>query len=469
MAGDRLPIERLRDYLRELKPEARAMLVGELERGLLAAEEVPGTDLVLRELRRSLRHAGDDPARTDAAARLFFRPFEPFLVDDTLEYPHRSRIARGCLERLWIWLKRDVLPAEATAFADEVNVALRTNDAVAADALTRAFQDRAAGAFADVLARARGDEKAMRRLSAQVATRRAITDIECAAIILGNRDAFDIVNARLPQRIKTLADAEVSEIRTLFESPMLPHADLLPYGLVLVMNRMAAPWQLVRFAVRAADSDVAGRVAATPYGVAVDIALDELERMVGELRAELNSGQGIAVIALLKAIHDAARGLRTEIDLSAESAWSRQLASIRTEVAHLVRASVESMPGRVRRLLRPRAAMDVAPGQVLDLQDVLETDMLIGFVGACRHFAGELGLSEMTLRAFTEVQHNLDGARQAVLDGLRYANDRDRAYRRSQVDAAIRFGTTVFGRDYAVVLARAAGLAAAAERKAITA
>ena len=39
MASDGQSVERLRDYLRTLKPEARAMLVAELERGLLRGDE----------------------------------------------------------------------------------------------------------------------------------------------------------------------------------------------------------------------------------------------------------------------------------------------------------------------------------------------------------------------------------------------------------------------------------------------
>ncbi len=87
------------------------------------------------------------------------------------------------------------------------------------------------------------------------------------------------------------------------------------YSLLTVMNRLAAPWQLIRLGVKAAGSDTAARVAETPHGVSVTIVLSELERQVGELRDDLRSGRGVAVGALLKTIHDAARGLRTELSM----------------------------------------------------------------------------------------------------------------------------------------------------------
>jgi len=465
MASEGLPVERLRDYLSELAPEVQAMLVGELERGLLRAEEVPGTDLVLRELRRSMRDHGQAAKRIGNPARLFFQPFEPFLVDDGPDHPHRCRIARASLEPIWNWIGRDVMPDEVKSYSAKVGEALLAGNGDQAELLAHSFQSRVADRLADLLANLQRDARAMNRLTVQLASRRATADVENIIAILRHRDMFATIGAQMGHHIKALADPQLGRIKQLLESPLLPRPDLLPFALVLVMQKLAAPWQLIRLAVRAADSDATVRIAATPFGVAVTIVLDEIERMVRELHAELKGGQGIAVIGLLKAIHDAVRGVRTEIDLSTDSPWSRQLAAIRAEISGLVKGEIEAMPGRVRRLLRPRPAAEIAPGQTLDPLDVAEVETLIGFVDACRHFAGELAISEMTLRAVSEVQQYLDAGRQAMLDGLRNAGERDRAYRQSQIEAAVRFCARIFGRDYAAVLSRAAEVAAGGEFK----
>ena len=158
------------------------------------------------------------------------------------------------------------------------------------------------------------------------------------------------------------------------------------YALLMVMSRLAAPWQLIRLGIKAAGSDTAARVAETHYGVAVTIVLADLERMVGELRDDLRSGRGVAVAALLKTIHDSARGLRTELDLPIDSTWGRALAALRAQIADLLRSEIESMPGRVRRLLRPRPSTEIRPNSVLDPDEVAETEALVEFVGACRYF-----------------------------------------------------------------------------------
>jgi hypothetical protein len=235
------------------------------------------------------------------------------------------------------------------------------------------------------------------------------------------------------------------------------------------MNRLAAPWQLVRLATKAAGGDDASRVAETRYALAVDLVLGEVERQVRELAGDLKSGRGVAVSALLKEIHDAVRGLRSELDLPVESPWGRQLTGIRSEISRVLTAEIELMPGRVRRLMRPRPSKEIAAGSVLNAEEVEEAQALVGLVVICRNYAGELAVSEVTQRTFNELQKHLDTGTRALLDALRLSRPEERAFRQSQVDAAVRFCGKVFGPDYAATLAKAAEMALQGERKAVSA
>jgi hypothetical protein len=188
--------------------------------------------------------------------------------------------------------------------------------------------------------------------------------------------------------------------------------------------------------------------------------------MVRALSEDLRRGQAMAQPNLLKDIHDAARGLRTEIDVSVDSPWARRLSAIRSDIAGLLKGEIESVPGRVRRLLRIRPAKEIVPGSALDLSEVTDTENLIAFAGLCRTFASELAINEMTLRAWSELQHYLETNIQPLLDGFRTCTGSDRDYRQSQVEAGVRFCGKVFGQEYAGLLAKAADLAAAGDRKA---
>jgi hypothetical protein len=177
-------------------------------------------------------------------------------------------------------------------------------------------------------------------------------------------------------------------------------------------------------------------------------------------------------VSILKAIHDAARDLRSEMDLSVDSAWSRQLAAIRADVSGMLKSEIDTTPGFVRRLLRPRPQKEIAPGSVLDPIDVTEAEMRVEFVGACRHYASELAINEATMRAHSELTLYLETSTKVLLDSLRQAGDSDRPFKQSQMDAAIRFCKVVFGAEYAGLLAKAAEVAVqagTAERKSLRA
>jgi len=462
-------IERLRQFLRELSPQARSMLIGELERSILLSDDAAGGDLaavnlVLQELRRVVREQREGPSRIGISARLFFKPLEPFLVDDRGDHSHPGRIARSALDMLWTWVRRDLLPNDAKVLTDDVTGALLNGDEAKAHDLTSAFQDRVATVIDVNLEAAAADEKTRRRTYAQIGTQRPLEDATTLKCVLKGRDILTAMTAQLPLRIGNLANGQLDQCKTLIESVSAHDGDLFLYALLAVMSRLAAPWQLIRLGINAAGSDTAARVAKTHYGVAVTIVLADLERMVGELRDELRTGRGVAVGALLKTIHDSVRGLRTELDLPIDSTWARALGALRGQISDLLRTEIESMPGRVRRLLRPRPSTEIPPNSVLASDEVAEAEALVEFVGTCRLFAGELAINEMTQRTYSELQQYLDNGMRALLDGVRHAGAADRSFRQSQVDAAVRLCRKVFGPEYAQSMGKAAEVAGSAER-----
>jgi hypothetical protein len=455
----------LREYLRQLPPAARALLITELERTLLRGEEIPGGDLVLREVRSAVRDSGEHALRVGSPERLFFTAVEPFLVDEMSAEKQQCRIARTSLAPIWAWLCRDLVPAEAKAFSNNVSHALALDLTAQSTRLTSDFQDLAIVRIGETLADAASNDKARRRLAGQLGVPRVFDDLPDLVRILQARDALAQFGERVPTHIRNLADAALDAAKSALDAPSARQNGVLPYALVMLMSRLAAPWQLIRVAVKAVQSDEAARIAATPYAAAVTAVLADIERMVDELKSELKRGSNVTVTSLLKSIHDAVRGVRTELDLPADQQWGRQLGAIRSDISSVLRSGVESVPTRVRRLVRPRPAKEIASGSVLDAGEVAEVESLIELVSACRIYASELAISEMTTRAYGELQQILDSGTKVLLDGLRSAGPADRAFRRSQVDAALRFCGKVFGQEYASLLTKAADVASQTERK----
>ena len=459
-------VERLREFLRALQPGARALLMAELERAMLRGDDMAGAELILTELRRCVRENQSKSRRIGDHARLFFQPIEPFIVDDVPDHSHRGRIARSSIEPIWLWISETVAPDETKTYAEQMENALLAGEADKTQHLAREFQNCVLKRIEDTLFAAQNDDKVERRIGLRLGTPRATEEVKTLVGVLQAREMLAILAGQLPGHIKSLSASSLESVKSHLDSRLSSHPDAFVFSLLIVMNRLAASWQLIRLATRAANSDAAARIAETPYSASIAIVLSEIARMVNELGTDLKTGRGVAVGAALKDIHDALRGLRSELDLSGDSPWARQLTVIRADISKLLSGEINLMPGRVRRLMRPRPAREIVPGSKVDSEEVAEAESLVGFVMACRNYASELAINEITQRTFTELQQCLDTGTKALLDALRQCGEEERPFRQSQVDAAVRFCAKVFGQDYANLLTKAADVASHGERKA---
>src|SRR5581483_7344481 len=105
-------------------------------------------------------------------------------------------------------------------------------------------------------------------------------------------DSLTALGGQLPGHIAVLSGPTLDTVKAHIDALGVVKKDLFLYALVLVMSRLASPWQLIRLATKAAGSDDTKRIGETPYAVAISIVLDEVDRRVRELAADLKSGRG---------------------------------------------------------------------------------------------------------------------------------------------------------------------------------
>jgi len=450
--------ERLKEYLAQLPPQSQALLMREFERAIERGEDATVANFVLEQLRKIVR--GTDPEeearpRTEDPARLLFRPLEPFLVESN--FPLRpGQIRRTALLPVWQWLIREGAPDQVLEFETALTRASDIEPAV------RKFQAAAADAICKIAALAPGDD---RRALARVGPPNVIENMLPIGSILQAREAMDGLDGRLPSHLRVFGDSQIASVGAALTVPALQTPQMLPFALSLVMQRLTAPWQIIRLAIKMAASDDEIRVAATPYGIAVTIALHDLSFLVARLRTDIKRGHFENVAEHLKILHDGVRGLRTELDLRNDSSWGRQLTSIRADISNTLQSEIDSVPGRVRRLLRQRPDKDISAGSKIDAGEVEETAALIDFVAVCRTYASELAINEVTLRTYSDLQQYVEQSTEALVQSLRNGDTKSRGYRQMQVNAAIRFCDVLFGHDYASLMSRAAENAMTVERK----
>ena len=90
------------------------------------------------------------------------------------------------------------------------------------------------------------------------------------------------------------------------------------------------------------------------------------------------------------------------------STWGKQLTSIRADISNSLQSEIDSVPGRVRRILRQRADKDIPAGARVDTTEVDEACALIDFVAVCRTYASELAINEVTLRTYSDLQQYVE-------------------------------------------------------------
>jgi hypothetical protein len=457
-----MSIERLREYLGALPPSAQALLMREFERSIERGEEATVANFVLGELRKIVRAPSEDTtARTDDPMRLVFRPLERFLVDNVPSV-RPGQIRRSSLGPVWIWLGNEGIPDKLRAFEEMLRSPSGATDV---DRAIRDVQTAAAEAIAQATGPGPSGGGARQRPAARIGSQSVSEDIVSIGAVLGVRDALDTLNSKLPGQMRTFAESQVKSVLGSVNLPVLQTPQTLPFALTLVMPRLPAPWEIIRLGIYVAASDDELRVAGTPFGVTVTMAIHDLAQLAAALRSDLKRGHFKDLSDHLKTLHDGMRGLRTELDIRTDSAWGRQLTAIRSEIANSLQSEIDSVPGKVRRLLRQGPDKDVTANSRVDSADVEEAAALIDFVATCRNYASELAINEASLRSYTELQQYVESATQTLMESLRAPNPTIRAFRLMQVQAAIRFCDVMFGPDYASLMRKAAEMVKPAEPK----
>ena len=277
--ADGLLVERLRQYLRELKPEARALLMAELERGLLRGEEPPGAELVLQELRRNARDrraARRVPAirrvcSSSRSSRSWSTTSPPTAI------PAASRASRS--SRSGTGSAAICCRAKPRPMTDQVARAFEAKTPQKAEQLARAFQDRVVHAHAGG-ARSRAEPTTRRAAGWRPRSARRARSTTCtrSSTLLQARDALADLRFAVARPHQESCRRQLRRRQGAAGFAALPAAPpLFLYALVMVMSRLAAPWQLIRLATQAAASDATARIAETPYAIAVNIVLAEID------------------------------------------------------------------------------------------------------------------------------------------------------------------------------------------------
>src|ERR1700722_16419684 len=245
--------ERLRDYLAQLPPQSQALLMREFERAIERGEDTKVATFVLELLRKIVRGTDEETRpRTEDPARLLFPPIKPFLVHGSGPMrPGQTR--RASLQPIWQWLVRDGAADKAQGLQTALLLGPEAGTTPDIEVAVRKLQHAAADAILKITSPTyEGDQ---RRALARVGAPDVIEDLLPIGSIFQAREAIDTLNSRLPSYLRMFGDSQIASVGAALNVPSLQTPQLLPFALSLVMQRLTAPWQIVRLAIKMAASD----------------------------------------------------------------------------------------------------------------------------------------------------------------------------------------------------------------------
>ena len=345
---------RLKEFLQRLTPPTRSNLLDELERLELSGNEIPGAGEVMEALRAEFRGSGQSQKRNSPAARYFFAPLEPLLVDGAPQHATTGGIQRGSLSAIWEWISRDLLPTMARDYIKSLNDLIAVDKQREARQAAATFQVKVLKSMEGVLGSPESADQIRARLATYTASPAAFDDLTKMLSALRAREELAKLNEALPAKLARFENAELAKISPLLAAFAKTHSEQLPFALMLVLRRLKTPWQLIRLATKAAASKNAADVAATPCAAAVSMVLDRMEDRRTMLRIALKHERILVAKEILVDIYDTEYALRVRIDQLAESDWGRRLDALMASITELVESEIKRFPDNVGHVLGSR-------------------------------------------------------------------------------------------------------------------
>jgi hypothetical protein len=382
--SDKIPVDEVRTYLGRLTQQARASLLVEIERKLLYGESVPGSDIMLAELRAEFRKSGQSSDRAGNPSRYFFKPIEALFVDRPPELANAGQISRGSLAPIWELINQTLLRAMADDFCEAMKRAIVANNAQEAAQIAAGFQSKVIKCLDVTLSSRQGIDSVRSGLGKFTSSRASFDDLKKVMSALRVGGALAAFGEALPPGIENLAGETLTRLRGLLDAFVAQHPEAMPFALTIAAKRLKTSWHLIRLATEAMRGKTAGDIATTRYAISISMVLDQLEDKRKALSHALKSNRIPVAKNILAEIYDVEQALRGISRLD-ESDWGRRLDDVMAAIAGDLQTEFETLPENTNHVLGSRTFRrgQSAPGLVTSLA-LKSRGALAGGAAYCR-------------------------------------------------------------------------------------
>lgn len=326
--------ERLSALLSRLAPTTARKLAAGLERQRLQGTDALPYELILSSLRPVLERAkGPRPGLPDPL-RQFCSPFEDLLVNRRDPARHMRQVSRASIDPVWIWLSTELLPDALRDITARIVEHTLGNDAAALSGSVAVLHASCSAALLGAIEEARHDIGQRRKLERQLGGDAVLDDARVMGEALAVAPFLLDMRKVLPKHISDFDDEHVAMVSEIYEDARDVLQEYAIYIPLAAMNRLAAPWQILRLARKVAGFGNDAAVSRSGLSELGDIFLGELEDIASGFEnqrpGKANLTQMTQNVARFAEI---SQGFVGEIDIRRVSEWGHRILAARAKLS----------------------------------------------------------------------------------------------------------------------------------------
>lgn len=326
--------QRLSALLSRLAPTTARKLASGLERQRLQGSDSLPYNLILQSLRPVLERAkGPRPGLPDPL-RQFCLPFEDLLVNRRDPARHMRQIARSSIDPVWIWLSTELLPDALHDITARVVEHTLDNDVVALSGSVAVLHASCSAALLGAIEETRRDIGHRRKLERQLGGDSILEDARTMGEALAVAPFLLRLRADLPKHIGDFDDLHVAHVSELYEDARMALPEFAVYIPLAAMNRLAAPWQVLRLARKLSGFGNEAAVSRSGLAELGEIFLSEMEGIAGGFESMRPGKANLSQMTQdIMRFAEISQGFVKEIDIRRVSDWGHRILAARAKLS----------------------------------------------------------------------------------------------------------------------------------------
>jgi hypothetical protein len=437
----------LKAFLGSLPGEIAARLAGAVEADRLLDGKALPHDAILEGLRPILRCA--HAARTPTPLRLFCRPFEDLLTSDARKTKQKASIARSSLLPIWLWLGRDLMPAQTEAYITESKALIMAHKYSEATRCAERFWTEAGSALQAGLA-----APAARTVLGDALI---LADAQEMALLLpAGTDMLRIQDVLL-RPVPQLNEELLWQLRAVYDDLVVRLPDVAPYVAVMAMNRLAHPWEALRLPMQICRQGNDTLISQTDMGLVGEIIFARMESLRDAIlttRHPLFSAE--TLMAQMSQFTAMSSAIVKEIELKRDGEWGQRLLKDRAQTG----AVMDVFMDRAMREISVAMPVQKSTGGMADFgraANAEKREMALRYarlVVGSRNFAAAGSFAAKQKTVYEEICAYLRRYIEDVVKELRVTDPERRAVAESQFQLCLEMTALLFSEMEAELLQR---------------